>query len=170
MAWLIVKLGGHEISRHELVQKETSIGRARDCDVVIDNPAVSRVHAIVRSHGHWHTIEDAGMSKNGLYYQERLVREQLQLVRDAEILIGKYTLVYDAEGKAHQPDSLPPPVASRKPGSQNPIPTTVMKYVPYVTAKPPKKSRLGDRRFWWLLWLGLLGAFLIALAWRLTHH
>lgn len=165
MAWLIVKLGGHPLSRHELTKKETTVGRDRECDVVIDNPAISRVHAIVRNHGHWHTIEDAGTSKNGLYYEGRLVREQLRLVHDAEVVIGKYTLGFDAEGKAHEPESLPPPM--RTGGSQNPIPTTVMKYVPYVTAKPPGRSPLSKARFWQQLWFGLIAAFLAALAWRL---
>ena len=165
MAWLIVALGGHEISRHELATKETTIGRAHECDVVIDNPAISRVHAVVRNHGHWHSIEDAGLSKNGLYYQERLVREPLRLTDGAEVAIGKYTLVFSSEGKVHEPDSLPPQTRARKGTSQNPFPTMQMKYVPYVMAKPPRERP--SMKVWWVLWLLLLATFLAAFWLRL---
>lgn len=167
MAWLIVKLGGHELSRHELTKKETTIGRAHECDVVIDNPAISRVHAIVRNHGHWCSIEDAGLSRNGLYHQGKLVREELRFHDDVEVVIGKYTLAFSAEGKVHEPDSIPPEARLRKANSQNPFPTMQMKYVPYVTARPPKSRTKSATLGWllWAFWVALLAGFLVVL-WR----
>ena len=161
MAALIVKLGEHMISRHELEKTETTIGRAHDCDIVIDNPGISRVHAIVRSHGHWHSIHDSGASRNGIYHKDRLIRE-LRLAPEMEVTLGKYTLVFDAEGMAHEPSSILP--RSKAPTrAENPFPTVVVRTMPHITARPPTKTRSPtSRRILW--WLFLLAALLAALA------
>ena len=42
-----------------------NIGRGADCDVVVDDPLLSRRHVRIEFHGHW-VLEDAG-SRNGTW-------------------------------------------------------------------------------------------------------
>ena len=95
MAAIVILLGAREIAREVITKTETTIGRGDECDVVVANPGVSRVHAIVKSDGRQFFLHDSG-SSNGLYHDDHLVRE-LKLFGGAEVVMGKYTIVFDNE-------------------------------------------------------------------------
>jgi pSer/pThr/pTyr-binding forkhead associated (FHA) protein len=71
------------------------VGRSRDCDLVLDDPNVSRRHAEVRrENGHW-VIADLG-STNGLKVNGRRVGEAALQPGD-EITLGLSRLSFELE-------------------------------------------------------------------------
>jgi class 3 adenylate cyclase len=54
---------------YPLAGDTTTIGRADDNDIVLDVPGASRHHAIIRTHGAIHVLEDMG-SKNGTWVND----------------------------------------------------------------------------------------------------
>lgn len=70
---LVISLGDREI-RHPLAPGRLTIGRAHECDVVVDDPSVSRQHAelAVADGGGGVTIRDLG-SRNGTWVNDRRV-------------------------------------------------------------------------------------------------
>jgi hypothetical protein len=72
-----------------------TLGRSRDCDVVIDDPNVSRKHAELRSRdGAW-SVHDLG-STNGVKVNGRRV-EQAQLQPGDELSFGLSRLTFEQE-------------------------------------------------------------------------
>ena len=55
-----------------VAQKVTTMGRSRDCDIVVPDPNVSRVHAEVRHEGLEYVLVDLG-STNGVEVNGRRV-------------------------------------------------------------------------------------------------
>ena len=53
--------------------EHTTIGRAAECDVVLDDPRISRQHATITGDGQHHHVRDAG-SLNGTFVNGRRVR------------------------------------------------------------------------------------------------
>jgi len=74
MPELVVFLRSREVGRTPILQSETTIGRDQDADVVIDNPGVSRTHAVVAFTDGAFVVRDAG-SQNGITVNGRKVRE-----------------------------------------------------------------------------------------------
>jgi adenylate cyclase len=68
-----------------------SIGRAKSSNLVLDNPSVSRQHAVVHStiDGHWQIIDRS--SANGVKVNGRVVKEATLNGND-EIMLGEYRL------------------------------------------------------------------------------
>lgn len=80
----------------ELKSAATSIGRAADNDIVIDNPGVSGHHArIVQENGHY-SIED-NFSKNGVFVNGKRIDQQILNYGDT-IIIFKHQLKFSAMG------------------------------------------------------------------------
>ena len=77
MAELIVTLKGRELRRVPITMTDTVIGRDPSSDVRIDNPGVSRTHAVVRYRDFIFRVWDHG-SANGLFVNGRRV-DWLQL-------------------------------------------------------------------------------------------
>jgi len=86
--------GGPERFVRTLIGPETTLGRDANCDVVLDNPSVSRVHAVLR----WDncstpfdrprcSIRDLG-SRNGVYVNRVRVLDTLDLQHQDQIGIG----------------------------------------------------------------------------------
>lgn len=73
-ACLVVIYGDELGRRYSLERPATTIGRAKDSDVRVDQEAVSRNHACVRSQDGALTLRDLG-STNGTYVNEQPVRE-----------------------------------------------------------------------------------------------
>ena len=76
-----------------------SIGRAKSSSVVLDNPSVSRLHAVVRStpDGHWQIIDRGssnGVKVNGVASKELVLRP------NDEIVIGEYKLRFCEDSAA----------------------------------------------------------------------
>jgi hypothetical protein len=81
--------------RTVLAGERMTIGRSRDCDIIIDDPNVSRRHAEVRKTIEGWMIVDLG-STNGVKLNGRRVREEVLSPGD-EITLGLISLSYDEE-------------------------------------------------------------------------
>jgi len=71
------------------------VGRSRDCDVVIEDPNVSRQHAELRRDGESWTVADLG-STNGIKVNGRRV-EQAQLSPGDRVTFGLIDLSFETE-------------------------------------------------------------------------
>jgi len=92
---LVIRLGGGRSGEHFSVGGErTSIGRAPDSDVFLDDVTVSREHAtLVRRGGEWF-LDDSG-SLNGTYVNRQRV-DSHRLQDGDELQIGKFKLTFFA--------------------------------------------------------------------------
>jgi pSer/pThr/pTyr-binding forkhead associated (FHA) protein len=98
MAYLHIYFNDALKSVTALKSGETSIGRAADNDVVIDNPGVSAYHARIIEDGGKYIIEDLA-SKNGVFVNGERIDHQLLRFGDA-ILIFKHTLKFSLIGSS----------------------------------------------------------------------
>jgi pSer/pThr/pTyr-binding forkhead associated (FHA) protein len=91
-AMLIVRSGPSEGTSFLLTADTTSIGRADNVDVMLDDVTVSRRHAeLIRSSEGW-VLRDSG-SLNGTYVNRTLI-DQVVLHAGDEVQIGKYRFVF----------------------------------------------------------------------------
>ena len=74
-------------SRYVVGPGSFTIGRSSTCDLVIDDPRVSRVHATILAGLDGALIKDAG-SQNGVFVNERRITEPCALVDGEQIGIG----------------------------------------------------------------------------------
>lgn len=78
---------------------EWNLGRSKDCEIVLNDPNVSRRHATVKRDWQGFNIEDLG-SKNGVVVNDIKINKSKRLKDRDEITIGPVKLVYidpDAE-------------------------------------------------------------------------
>ncbi len=101
MARLLLKHQGITLNRYELDRDETTIGRAGDNTIQLDDAAVSGRHArITRSpnaylDGHYdYHIEDLGSTNGTKLNGNRITRALLK--HDDEIRIGAHRFVFDS--------------------------------------------------------------------------
>jgi hypothetical protein len=73
-----------------------TLGRSRDCDVVLDDPNVSRRHAEVRPSGGSWIVNDLG-STNGIKLNGRRIRGPESLKRGDVIELGTSRVTFDLE-------------------------------------------------------------------------
>ena len=100
--WTLVRLDSPD-ARSYVLGTRTRIGRAAECEIVIDTPSVSRQHALVHLDGWGAVIEDLN-STNGVYVNGRkLLRARL---RD-----GDAVTIGEAKFRVAGPDGPPVPVA-----------------------------------------------------------
>jgi pSer/pThr/pTyr-binding forkhead associated (FHA) protein len=92
MAKVYLKFRESVIREIVLPQGVTTVGRAGDNDIAIDNLAVSGHHARIVYEGGRFLVEDLG-STNGTYVHGRRIARH-QLTHHAEITIGKHTLLF----------------------------------------------------------------------------
>ncbi|MCS6971340.1 MAG: FHA domain-containing protein [Planctomycetota bacterium] len=96
MAKVTVMFGAEPQSEHGLDKDQVRVGRAPDCDIVIDNLGVSRHHCtLVRDEQGWMVV-DAG-SNNGTYIGGQRI-QQHRLRHGDRIVLGKHSLVFDQHG------------------------------------------------------------------------
>lgn len=76
----------------ELPQGEFAIGRATECQLSLDDPLVSRRHAILRVTRDLVTVEDLG-SRNGVLVGGERIRKERNLVAGDRIQIGSQEMV-----------------------------------------------------------------------------
>ena len=104
-----------QIKRHMLVRigappvelrpdAEMRIGRSRECDLVIQSPRVSRVHALLFWQEKHPYVRDL-VSQNGVFVNGAPVRE-VQLKDGDEITIGPFTCTYRKLGAIHSVGDL----------------------------------------------------------------
>ncbi len=95
MPEIIVKYEDKVIERVVTEKKRLSIGRTNDNDIVLENRAVSRKHAMIEFNNNAAVVVD-NESLNGVFVNNRKISEEV-LRNDDIITIGKYSLVYHAE-------------------------------------------------------------------------
>jgi len=95
MAEIIVKFEDKVIERVVTEKKRISIGRTNENDIVLENRAVSRKHAMIEFNNNAAVIID-NESLNGTFVNNRKITEEV-LRNDDTVTIGKYALVYHTE-------------------------------------------------------------------------
>lgn len=75
-----------------ILENEITIGRRRDCDVVINSPYASRLHATIRKEGERYLIID--QSRSGTYLQGERLEYPIYLVHDDQIRVEDTIIVF----------------------------------------------------------------------------
>lgn len=90
------------LAEYPLEMRPLVVGRGPDCDVFIDNLAVSTHHARVFFEDDQYVLED-NQSLNGTFVNNVKVSDRV-LLRDGDVIsIGKHSLVYYQYSEARQP-------------------------------------------------------------------
>ncbi len=98
MAKISVMFGSNVESEHTLVKDEIKIGRAMDCEIVVDNLGVSRHHCtIVKENDDWVVVD--GGSNNGTFVGGQKIKRHTLKHAD-RIVLGKHSLLFDQHGQA----------------------------------------------------------------------
>lgn len=83
-----------------LVHWENSVGRSKQCDVVLNYPTVSRNHAVIFKTKHGWTVTDTG-SKTGVYINGEKIEKKSVLDTGDTIIFGTVSFLfqsYDTKG------------------------------------------------------------------------
>jgi pSer/pThr/pTyr-binding forkhead associated (FHA) protein len=101
-----LRLGDRVVAELPFEGAELRVGRMKDNELVINNLAVSRFHAVLRRVGDTFEIEDLG-SENGTFVEGNAVRGKTPLLPGAAITIGIHELVL----RGPEAPVRPPPAA-----------------------------------------------------------
>jgi pSer/pThr/pTyr-binding forkhead associated (FHA) protein len=82
-----------------LKQGSNTVGRSATSDIVIDNPSISRHHAVVKMDGNALSVNDAG-SRNGTFVDERRITEETTVAMENELKFGLVSAVLVAKKDA----------------------------------------------------------------------
>lgn len=94
MARITVTIMGKTVNEVQINHDSTlTIGRDKNNDICLDNPAVSRCHAKIYKQGWPFYVEDL-KSTNGTFLNGKAVSWKAALSRNDKITIGKHTLVF----------------------------------------------------------------------------
>lgn len=99
MARLILSLRGRELDKFLLGQGKVVIGRSPDCDITIDNPAVSRRHATIDFNGSEYILTDLG-SSNGTFLNGEKINAAEVLKPGDSISVAKFSLTFQEAPQA----------------------------------------------------------------------
>jgi hypothetical protein len=91
-ARLVINRGPDAGTGFAISTPRTTIGRGRECDIVVDDVTVSREHAELRRRDGRYVLVDGG-SLNGTYLN-RLPVESAELVDGDEIWVGKVRFTF----------------------------------------------------------------------------
>ena len=86
--------------------KEIRIGRSKEADLLLPDPAVSRIHARIFRVGEQYFLSDT--SRNGTFVDGKRI-SQVQLEGGLSFRIGPYRILFSREGTSHS-SSEPPTV------------------------------------------------------------
>ena len=95
MPRIVIHRSGESSRVFELAgERPVSIGRAKASNVMLDDPSVSRLHAVVRTtmHGHWQILDRD--SANGVKVNGKATKEAVLQAND-EITVGVYRLHFE---------------------------------------------------------------------------
>ena len=120
---IIVRLRNREIYRFELKGDRATVGRSPDCEITIDNPAVSRRHFRFEYDGRGFLVRDLG-SANGIFVNGKRV-QMARVKHGTDVVLGKFTLQLIHLGAVGAPDQRDPQIER----ARNPQNTTVSAYV-----------------------------------------
>lgn len=94
---LAIRFSGKLLDTHEFDKDQVTIGRAPDCDVVIDNLGVSRVHAQIERVGEVFILRDL-KSNNGTFVRGEKI-QKYNLNNGDEFFLGKHSITFICEEK-----------------------------------------------------------------------
>jgi pSer/pThr/pTyr-binding forkhead associated (FHA) protein len=100
---VILRFKDREIGRWEMDRPRLRIGRTPDNDIVIDNLAVSRLHAVIEDDQGVFTVRDCDSLNGTVVNGERLPEHTLQ--DGDEISIGKHTILFRVPSGHGVPES-----------------------------------------------------------------
>lgn len=104
--YLIARAGPAAGRSFQLSVGETHIGRSTKNDIVLEDPEVSRQHALIREQGGYFTIQDLG-STNGTFVNDRRIFAPTPLWPGDRIRLGSTILVMDRVPEApSRPETL----------------------------------------------------------------
>ncbi|HVY60967.1 MAG TPA: FHA domain-containing protein [Planctomycetota bacterium] len=111
---LTVNFGGKTVERREVDAERYVIGRASECDLVIDNLGVSRQHAEIVMEAGVPILKDM-KSNNGTYVNGKRVT-RYNLNDGDEVSIGKFAITFHMEQPEEDETEAPPeePQGERK--------------------------------------------------------
>lgn len=92
MGKLVIKFQGKIIGEVNLKLGDTKIGRKAPSEIILDDPAVSGEHAVVKTVGVKSSIQDLE-STNGTFVENKRVKEH-ELKHGETVTIGEHTLIY----------------------------------------------------------------------------
>lgn len=102
MAKLELRFEHSLLAEYKLEMRPLTIGRGPDCDIFIDNLAVSTHHARIFFEDNQYVLED-NHSLNGTFVNKIKVSGRV-LLRDGDVIdIGKHSLVYYQHADARRP-------------------------------------------------------------------
>ncbi len=107
MAKVTVTFGSRLVGEYPLEKATTVVGRDASCDIHIDNLGISRAHCQFIKRGNTFILQDMN-SANGTYVNGRRIGEHYLNDGD-DILIGKFTLKFDAVHFTAEPKAEDPP-------------------------------------------------------------
>ncbi len=93
MAFLLIQRPGEADERFSLADTEVRIGRLSDNELAIDEPSLSRYHAVISATGDGHTVVDLG-SRNGTRVNGQLASDApVQLRPGDDVALGSQGVV-----------------------------------------------------------------------------
>lgn len=95
---------GNRLFVHQLSQPETTIGRDPQNDIVLDDPRVSRRHAVIQQTPEGVFIRDQ-QSGNGTFVNHQRVADA-KLGDGDTVKVGDSTLIFTTQAEAPKPDNL----------------------------------------------------------------
>lgn len=145
MASLTLVVQDREVRKFVLDASVTTIGRAQDNDIVINNLALSRRHAEVHRRGGTYEVLDRG-SQNGVYVNESRI-EGPHALRDTDVIkLGTYTFVFGGDPPEPEiPEVQSGPRRRRRPAERAPSPPSeepTPPPAPIEPATPPPEIEL----------------------------
>lgn len=172
---IFVSINGNELHRYNFKESEILIGRSAECDILLDNPGVSRTHAKILREGDRVKVADLN-SGNGTFLNGKAVTEAT--VADSDTVgIGKFVLTIKLTEEA-LPESEPPPATEPAPVTASTVflrPDETRKILQQTqTAKPqaststvrPSKTEFSNSNTLWIFAAGaLVGLFCGWLFW-----
>jgi pSer/pThr/pTyr-binding forkhead associated (FHA) protein len=96
MPKLTLLLGRRTVQVYDFAQPAIQVGRGEGMDITIDNPSVSRKHAVIRQDGDRWIVADLG-SSNGTFLNGDKIAGGMEVKEGDEIGMGKFSIIF---GKA----------------------------------------------------------------------
>lgn len=94
---LVLLYNGMEVSRHPIGGQKLTIGRSKQCDVVIGLLGLSRKHAQIEKRGKEVTVEDLG-SQNGTWVNNQRIPQTRKLKHGDLLNFYDYAVLYLEDG------------------------------------------------------------------------